>query len=1206
MGLLIRRRRSRAVVAAASCIVEALESRRLLSVFVVTNTGDNGGVNPQPGAGTGTLRQAIIDSDSSNTTGTNTIDFDIPGSGVQTIEPLTPLPTIVEPTAIDGYSQPGASPNTLTVGDNAVILIALNGNGPSTSIGLYLSASNSSVSGLSIGGFADYGIYVQPAASDANITGNFIGLDPSGNDLGNGLDGIATLGANTTIGGTAPAARNVIAANSTTGIDLFVNATANIYAVSTGLIVQGNYIGTDPSGNSTRGYADPIDGIDLAGNGTTTAQGAQIGGSSAGEGNVINTYGESADPISISGGAGNEIIQGNSIGVNPADTAGVSGGFNGIYIDSSSNNTIGGPSAGDGNVIGGAGVGIAIANVSNGILGAAASGNVVQGNWIGINPAGTVQFSNQQGIEIHGASNNLIGGTLPGEGNTIEYNLGDAVNIFGGADFSNNLLATATQNQVIGNSIYANGGLGIDLEQGPLDDQPGITIPVGGIHTSGSNNLQNQPTIAAANIVAGQLQISGNFLSDKASGSTLTLDVYVSDSSSSSIYAQGQTFVGETTLISGTGTVNFGPLSFNGGSLFRYVTATLTDASGNTSEFSTPILIGNPFLVTNTNDSGTGSLRQAIIEADSISSSQPNVIQFNIPGDGVQTIAPLTPLPAILQPTFIDGYSQPGSSPNTSTTSDNANLEINLSGANLTTGGYGLYISGSAASGSAIEGLAINGFTAGVVVDKGAAGNTIAGDFIGTDRTGMTGVTDTTYGVEIETANNIIGGTTPAAANLISGNGDDGLLIDGTSATGNTVQGNYIGVNAADTAALANSGSGVAILDGASHNLIGGTSSGNANIIDDNAKGGVYAASNNGSGSLDNTIVANSIYQNDLTNFGYRGIELVGSPPASIPGNFGITTPILASAVYQGNTLTLTGHFPGTGSGTLSLDVYLNTSLDQNSTGEGQTYVGRYAVNNGSGTVSLGSIQIPGTFALGGFITATFTDSSGNTSEFSNPVPIVSTPGQTTFVVTNTNDSGPGSLRNAIVQADFNTVTASTITFDIPGNGVQTIEPLTPLPEITQPTTINGYSQPGSSPNTLAVGDNAVILIDLNGSKVVEGYEGLYIVASNSAVSGLAIGGFAGIPALPPVPSPPVVLVFTRIPPYLTFRSPGISSAPMPPATQPTEIRTASKSNLPMTRLGEWRRRTVISSRAIAIAISSVSQLAALFRETTLGRILQA
>ncbi len=273
MSLLARLRRRRAVFAAASCSVEALESRRLLSVFVVTNTGDNGGVNPAPGAGTGTLRQAIVDSDSSNTTGSNIIDFDIPASGVQTIAQVVPLPNITRPTTIDGYSQPGASPNTLAVGDNAVILIALNGTSSNTSIGLYFNASNSSVSGLSIGGFATEGINVEPSASDVSITGNFIGLDASGNNLGNSVYGVVTYGVGTTIGGTAPADRNVIADNGPAGINIGGNATANIYATNAGLIVQGNYVGTDPSGNFSRGSADPIDGIDLAGSATfnTTA-----------------------------------------------------------------------------------------------------------------------------------------------------------------------------------------------------------------------------------------------------------------------------------------------------------------------------------------------------------------------------------------------------------------------------------------------------------------------------------------------------------------------------------------------------------------------------------------------------------------------------------------------------------------------------------------------------------------------------------------------------------------------------------------------------------------------------------------------------------------------------------------------------------------------------------------------------------------------
>jgi hypothetical protein len=275
---------------------------------MVTNTGDNGGINPTVGAGTGTLRQAIVDADA-NVAGPNTIDFNISGSGVQTIAPLSALPNITSPTTINGYSQPGSSANTLAVGDNAVILISLNGTGSAIPFGLDINSSNSSVSGLSIGGFTEYGIDVGLAASNLTITGNFIGLDPSGNALGNNFYGIVTLAPNTTIGGTASADRNVIAANSPGGILIGGTSSGNIYAANTGLVVQGNYIGTDPSGNFARGVADPIDGIDLAGNGSTTAQGALIGGSSAGAGNVINTWAQSADPISIFGGAGNEVIQ---------------------------------------------------------------------------------------------------------------------------------------------------------------------------------------------------------------------------------------------------------------------------------------------------------------------------------------------------------------------------------------------------------------------------------------------------------------------------------------------------------------------------------------------------------------------------------------------------------------------------------------------------------------------------------------------------------------------------------------------------------------------------------------------------------------------------------------------------------------------------------------------------------------------------------
>jgi hypothetical protein len=86
----------------------------------------------------------------------------------------------------------------------------------------------------------------------------------------------------------------------------------------------------------------------------------------------------------------------------------------------------------------------------------------------------------------------------------------------------------------------------------------------------------------------------------------------------------------------------------------------------------------------------------------------------------------------------------------------------------------------------------------------------------------------------------------------------------------------------------------------------------------------------------------------------------------------------------------------------------------------------------------------------------------------------------TTFTVTNTNDSGAGSLRQAMLDANA-TTGADVINFNIAGTGVHTITPATQLPTITSPVTINGYSQPGAQPNTKAVGSDTVLKVVLSG-----------------------------------------------------------------------------------------------------------------------------
>src|SRR5258707_10303704 len=138
-------------------------------VFTVTNTNDSG---------TGSLRQAILDA---NSMGGGTIQFNIPGSGVHTISPLSVLPTITQTVIIDGYAQPGSSANTNppTMGINAVLLIELNGQFSGSNFGgLIINAPNCTVRGLVINRFVGDGIRV---CTDGNVfEGNFIGTDPTG------------------------------------------------------------------------------------------------------------------------------------------------------------------------------------------------------------------------------------------------------------------------------------------------------------------------------------------------------------------------------------------------------------------------------------------------------------------------------------------------------------------------------------------------------------------------------------------------------------------------------------------------------------------------------------------------------------------------------------------------------------------------------------------------------------------------------------------------------------------------------------------------------------------------------------------------------------------------------------------------------------------------------------------------------------------
>ena len=206
-----------------------------------------------------TLRAAIQQANANNNpTETDLINFNIPDSidpGVKTISPGSSLPSIEEPVIIDGYSQPGSSVNTLAKATNAKLLIELNGKDTITR-GLNVFASNSVVRGLVIRRFTDIGINNAPNGdllTNVRIEGNFIGTNASGTSaLGNGAGVDFFAVANSTIGGTSRASRNLISGNKFEGV--FIEGGGNFGQGSAdNNLIQGNLIGTQKDGVTALG-----------------------------------------------------------------------------------------------------------------------------------------------------------------------------------------------------------------------------------------------------------------------------------------------------------------------------------------------------------------------------------------------------------------------------------------------------------------------------------------------------------------------------------------------------------------------------------------------------------------------------------------------------------------------------------------------------------------------------------------------------------------------------------------------------------------------------------------------------------------------------------------------------------------------------------------------------------------------------------------
>jgi CSLREA domain-containing protein len=526
-----------------------------------------------------TLRAAI--SEANSHFGPDTILFSILGGGVQTIQLSSRLPSLSDGsggTTIDGYSQPGAQPNTDNVVSNATIMIQIRGNGPSAFDAMLIQSAGNRIQGLSIFN-ARRGIWLSGSGARNNlILGNFLGTNAAGTfgytssaiDA-NGVD-IRSGAADNQVGGTSPAERNVISGNALDGMAFYSEGTDNNE-------VMNNLIGLAPGGNQR--LSNLKHGIDI----NSGASYNIIGGTTADKRNIIAGNGQ-LDVVDFVAGVEvshdtlttNNQILGNCFGTEPTCNTGPSWAANASYgirvQDGVNNNTIAG------NVIGN--------NLRGGIriTGSGTTRNQIYNNRIGISLNNTALPNGNFGIQLGAVSRS----------NQIGPN-----NIIANSPIGVELLDAGTDRHIITqNSIFNNNRLGIDLK--PIS---GVTSNDNGDPDSGPNEELNWPVLSTATTT----QVTGTACTEAAVSKPCTIEIFIAERKTSDAgagnYGQGKTFVGSGTTASNGSFA----IAISGVTAGQYVTATATDANGNTSEFSSNMQVsGDTSPTTIASDSFTRSI----------------------------------------------------------------------------------------------------------------------------------------------------------------------------------------------------------------------------------------------------------------------------------------------------------------------------------------------------------------------------------------------------------------------------------------------------------------------------------------------------------------------------------------------------------------------------------------------------------------------
>jgi CSLREA domain-containing protein len=979
----------------------ALAARQSLATYTVNSTDDvdDGNCN-----GTHcSFREAINAANSS--AGTDTILFDF--SGAAAILPTSELPEITDPVIIDAVAFSTANCASLSLDSDLEVTLSGFAAGNARGLVLQSGSGGSTIKGLAIVLFEEYGIEVRQGSDNNTIRCNHIGIDASGNvGLGNGWSGIVVNSSNNTVGGNSIDDRNVISDNGEAGVLLAINSNLNV--------VAGNFVGTKADGVSPLG--NTLRGITVRGEVNT------IGGFDANERNVVADNGRDGILVEENGSSvyDNTIIN-NYIGVDK-NGGPLGNGENGVYLQEGSGTTVGNSSAPN----------LIAHNGQNGIR----VGELSDENALRVNE---IQDNALLGIDLEGL------GEVSGEvtfNDLLDSDTGaNALQnypVLSSADVTGRILGTLAG--PVGDDIslffYVNDtcddsghGEGEQFRQA-VD----VTIPNGGVLFL--DVTLASPLTAGKYVVATAIDIDTENTSEFSNCALVTEATFTVDSTANTADANPGDGLCDITGVSTDCTLRAAISEINGSASsgpfriefdipgagphtiappndFDDITKPVTIDGTTQPGAACPDLSNPANLLIVLDGSSMFSGNGLTLAAGSGGSEIRGLVVNNFPEHGIEVASDSN----IIACNHI-GIDQAGT-----TDAGNTLNGIFVTGAGNRIGGQ------SKSERNVLSGNDVSG----VLLGGGATSNKVQGNFIGTNAAGDSAVGNTEAGIRLNDAfENKLGGSDSGSSNLVSGNALYGIHLRAASDS-NKIQGNRIGTDKSGTAAIPNP-TGIYVRN-SDDNALGGNSPEKGNLISGNAENGIHIYDNangnlvqyntigldNGGASLgngtngiflDQTVINTEIITNTIAFNGGDGVTVLSTSTANpIRGNEiwdntglgidlnndGVTAndgagdtdtggnnlqnyPVLSSA--DPSTGEIVGSLISAASTQYQIDFYRSQTCDPSSHGEGEEYLGTGTLTTNSNGVHNFSANVGG-FNAGNFITATATDPDGNTAEFS-------------------------------------------------------------------------------------------------------------------------------------------------------------------------------------------------------------------------------